>query len=78
MNRLTLCPVQKRVRARFCFFFDAWHVGANHAKLVWCWGWDGAGDLDGPDVDPVWEEVPEKAKAARAVEVQHDRSFKKR
>lgn len=23
-------------------------------KLVWCWGWDGAGDLDGPDVDPVW------------------------
>lgn len=21
---------------------------------VWCWGWDGAGDLDGPDVDPVW------------------------
>lgn len=60
------------------FFFYAWHVGANHAKLVWCWGWDGAGDLDGPDVDPVWEEVPEKAKAARAVEVQHDRSFKKR
>jgi alpha-1,3-mannosyltransferase len=46
--------------------------------LVWCWGWDGAGDLDGPDVDPVWEEVPEKAKSSHAVEVQHDRSFKKR
>jgi alpha-1,3-mannosyltransferase len=45
--------------------------------VVWCWGWDGAGDLDGPDVDPVWEEVPEKAKSAHAVEVKHDRSFKK-
>ncbi|KAF8465864.1 capsular associated protein [Russula ochroleuca] len=44
---------------------------------VWCWGWDGAGDLDGPDVDPVWEEVPEKAKASHAVKVQHDRSFMK-
>lgn len=22
---------------------------------VWCWGWDGAGDLEGPDVEPVWE-----------------------
>jgi alpha-1,3-mannosyltransferase len=44
-------------------------------RAVWCWGWDGAGDLDGPDVDPVWEEVPEKAKASHAVEVKHDRSF---
>lgn len=23
-------------------------------SLVWCWGWDGAGDLDGPDVEPIW------------------------
>ncbi len=45
--------------------------------LVWCWGWDGAGDLDGPDVDPVWEEVSEKARAPHAVEVKHDRTFKK-
>jgi len=45
---------------------------------VWCWGWDGAGDLDGPDVDPVWEEVPETSKSPDAVEVKHDRSFKKR
>ncbi|KAH9000565.1 CAP59-like protein [Lactarius hatsudake] len=43
---------------------------------VWCWGWDGAGDLDGPDVDPIWEEVPEKSKLAHAVEVKHDRSFR--
>lgn len=27
----------------------------NSAFAVWCWGWDGAGDLDGPDVEPIWE-----------------------
>ncbi|KAI0267348.1 CAP59-like protein [Gloeopeniophorella convolvens] len=43
---------------------------------VWCWGWDGAGDLDGPDVDPVWEEMPEKSKLAQAVEVKHERGFR--
>ncbi|KAI9513522.1 CAP59-like protein [Russula earlei] len=53
----------------------AFMPGPHH---VWCWGWDGAGDLDGPDVDPVWEEMPEKSKAPHAVEVKHDRSFKKR
>ena len=56
------------------------HVMADSLcrTVVWCWGWDGAGDLDGPDVDPVWEEVSEKSKSAHAVEVKHDRSFKKR
>lgn len=44
--------------------------------IVWCWGWDGAGDLDGPDVDPIWEDMPEKAKSPHSVEVKHDRSFK--
>lgn len=29
------------------------HLGFRFA--VWCWGWDGAGDLDGPDVEPIWE-----------------------
>ena len=23
-------------------------------EYVWCWGWDGAGDLEGPDADPIW------------------------
>jgi alpha-1,3-mannosyltransferase len=52
-------------------------MGADSARciIVWCWGWDGAGDLDGPDVDPVWEEVPEKSKSPYNVEVKHDRSF---
>jgi hypothetical protein len=44
--------------------------------LVWCWGWDGAGDLDGPDVDPIWEKMPDKSTKADAVVVRHDRSFK--
>lgn len=43
---------------------------------VWCWGWDGAGDLDGPDVDPIWEPVPNAAKRPDAVRVRHNRSFK--
>jgi hypothetical protein len=43
---------------------------------VWCWGWDGAGDLDGPDVDPIWERMPNKSRRSDAVKVRHDRSFK--
>ncbi|KAG6816091.1 hypothetical protein H0H87_008753 [Tephrocybe sp. NHM501043] len=42
---------------------------------VWCWGWDGAGDLDGPDVDPIWERMSNKSRKAEAVDVKHDRSF---
>ncbi|KAG6864290.1 hypothetical protein C0991_010786 [Blastosporella zonata] len=42
---------------------------------VWCWGWDGAGDLDGPDVDPIWERMPNKSRRAEAVDIKHDRSF---
>jgi hypothetical protein len=43
--------------------------------LVWCWGWDGAGELDGPDVDPIWERVSNKSMEHSAVLVQHDRSL---
>ncbi|PCH37447.1 glycosyltransferase family 69 protein [Wolfiporia cocos MD-104 SS10] len=42
---------------------------------VWCWGWDGAGDLDGPDVDPIWERMPNKSTSADAVRIRHDRSM---
>ncbi|KAG6819961.1 hypothetical protein H0H93_007041 [Arthromyces matolae] len=44
-------------------------------EKVWCWGWDGAGDLDGPDVDPIWENMSNKSTLREAVEVKHDRSF---
>ncbi|KAF4613279.1 hypothetical protein D9613_010859 [Agrocybe pediades] len=46
--------------------------GPSH---VWCWGWDGAGDLEGPDVDPIWERMPNKSTRADAVQVRHDRSM---
>ncbi|KAH9929084.1 glycosyltransferase family 69 protein [Epithele typhae] len=46
--------------------------GPSH---VWCWGWDGAGDLDGPDVDPIWERMPNKSTRPDAVKVRHDRSL---
>ncbi|OCH90488.1 capsular associated protein [Obba rivulosa] len=42
---------------------------------VWCWGWDGAGDLDGPDVDPIWERMPNRSTSPDAVRVRHDRSM---
>ncbi|KAF8893098.1 capsular associated protein [Infundibulicybe gibba] len=42
---------------------------------VWCWGWDGAGDLEGPDVDPIWESMPNKSTRPSAVLVRHDRSM---
>lgn len=44
---------------RLFFCFPPWsECGSqtHQSRLVWCWGWDGAGDLDGPDVDPIWEE----------------------
>ncbi|KAF8665044.1 hypothetical protein AX16_000656 [Volvariella volvacea WC 439] len=44
-------------------------------EYVWCWGWDGAGDLDGPDVDPVWERMSNKSIQADAVRVRHDRGM---
>ncbi|BGP40150.1 hypothetical protein JCM10449v2_004108 [Rhodotorula kratochvilovae] len=42
-------------------------------KYVWCWGWDGAGDLEGPDVEPVWELMPNIT--MDPIVVRHDRSF---
>ncbi|KAG7093756.1 hypothetical protein E1B28_007405 [Marasmius oreades] len=46
--------------------------GPSH---VWCWGWDGAGDLEGPDVDPIWEEMSNKTRLPSAIKVRHDRGF---
>ena len=40
---------------------------------VWCWGWDGAGDLEGPDVEPIWEALPNMTFDPTIV--RHDRSF---
>ncbi|BGO91524.1 hypothetical protein NBRC10512v2_003795 [Rhodotorula toruloides] len=40
---------------------------------VWCWGWDDAGDLEGPDVEPVWEQTPNQT--IDPIVVRHDRSF---
>jgi hypothetical protein len=44
--------------------------------VVWCWGWDGAGDLDGPDVEPIWEAMPEDNTREEAVWVRHERSLR--
>ena len=44
-------------------------------EYVWCWGWDGAGDLEGPDVDPIWERMPNRSSRADSVLVRHDRSI---
>ncbi|KZP21288.1 glycosyltransferase family 69 protein [Athelia psychrophila] len=46
--------------------------GPDH---VWCWGWDGAGDLDGPDVDPIWERMSNESIRPESVTVKHDRSI---
>jgi alpha-1,3-mannosyltransferase len=42
---------------------------------VWCWGWDGAGDLDGPDVDPIWEARTNMSTSKDSVRVRHDRTM---
>lgn len=40
---------------------------------VWCWGWDGAGDIEGPDVEPVWEALKNSSGDPRVI--RHDRGF---
>ncbi|WVQ70541.1 hypothetical protein IAR50_000060 [Cryptococcus sp. DSM 104548] len=44
-------------------------------ERVWCWGWDGAGDLDGPDVDPIWEQMQPRSYSQEAIEVKHFRNL---
>lgn len=44
-------------------------------EYVWCWGWDGAGDLDGPDVDPIWEKMPNRTTQSEAITVKHNRQM---
>jgi len=48
---------------------------ASGPENVWCWGWDGAGDLEGPDVDPIWERMPNKSTRPESIIVKHDRSL---
>ncbi|KAI0795709.1 capsular associated protein [Abortiporus biennis] len=45
-------------------------------EYVWCWGWDGAGDLDGPDVDPIWERMSNKSFKADSVRIRHHRDIR--
>ncbi|KAH8928149.1 glycosyltransferase family 69 protein [Atractiella rhizophila] len=47
-----------------------WQGQPSH---VWCWGWDGAGDIEGPDVEPIWEPFPNATMDPLAV--RHERSF---
>jgi len=47
--------------------------GPDH---VWCWGWDGAGELDGPDMDPIWEKMPNRSSQPDAIKVRHDRRLR--
>lgn len=42
---------------------------------VWCWGWDGAGDLDGPDVDPIWEHMQPRSYSEEAIQIKHYRNM---
>ncbi|RXK41991.1 alpha-1,3-mannosyltransferase [Tremella mesenterica] len=44
-------------------------------EYVWCWGWDGAGDLDGPDVDPIWEHMPPRTFSEESIQIKHYRNL---
>nr|KIR83871.1 alpha-1,3-mannosyltransferase [Cryptococcus tetragattii IND107] len=44
-------------------------------EYVWCWGWDGAGDLDGPDVDPIWEHMQPRSYSEEAIQIKHYRNM---
>ena len=55
---------------------DIFNSDTDVVYAVWCWGWDGAGDLDGPDVDPIWERMSNKSTKPQSVTVKHDRSIR--
>ncbi|ORY31237.1 cryptococcal mannosyltransferase 1-domain-containing protein [Naematelia encephala] len=44
-------------------------------EYVWCWGWDGAGDLDGPDVDPIWEHMQPRSYSDESIQIKHFRNL---
>lgn len=50
-------------------------VGDRADSAVWCWGWDGAGDLDGPDVDPIWEKMSDRSTSEETIQVKHYRNL---
>lgn len=40
---------------------------------MWCCEWDGAGDFEGPDVDPIWQYMSTKSVRMDMLTVKHDR-----
>lgn len=72
--------VLNMVRLESCCLSNAFHPIGSYAdrfscSVVWCWGWDGAGDLDGPDVDPIWERMPDRTTHDEVVAIKHDRGL---
>ena len=55
--------------------FSMLNCSFSHLMTVWCWGWDGAGDIEGPDVDPIWEKMSDQSISPNAVRIKHDRSM---
>lgn len=76
VNLLSSSLVLNMVRYRHFYYSVSLTQKVNTMQTVWCWGWDGAGDLDGPDVDPIWERMPNKSTRAESVLVKHDRSIR--
>ena len=83
LDRMIDCSLKKRA-TRFLSYLvlktvSHYAIILSHSDdnicAVWCWGWDGAGDLEGPDVDPVWEQMSNKSIRSDAVTVKHDRSL---
>ena len=75
VNLCTLRQVQNTVGLVTCTFSVTLISTSLYLFLVWCWGWDGAGDLEGPDVDPIWERMPNKSTKPESIIVKHDRSM---
>lgn len=62
------CPKSARKRKK-----KGWLL--TQTVAVWCWGWDGAGDLDGPDVDPIWEHMQPRSYSEEAIQIKHYRNM---
>lgn len=71
------CSLTNKVGVRLGTLYSFYVTLLLWATLtpVWCWGWDGAGDLDGPDVDPIWEEQAPQSSKPESITIKHARNL---
>lgn len=74
-EELEFVPGPEYGKSIYTLFICTMGLCAYRDCSVWCWGWDGAGDLDGPDVDPIWEHMQPRSYSEEAIQIKHYRNM---